>query len=164
MQHTVPGADVETAMRQYRAHHPSVMRAGTRLLPGVAETLAALHAAGLRLAVCSNKPRPFTHALLDYLQIAPLFAITVGPEDAPRPKPAPDMLRLALTRLGVPAAAALYVGDMTVDIETARAADVTVWSVPTGSDDRATLRAANPDRLLDDFRDLCELVTSEPKR
>ena len=97
---------VETAVREYRAHHPSVMRSGTRLLPGVAETLTALHAAGLRLAVCSNKPRPFTHALLEYLHIAPLFAAVVGPEDAPRPKPAPDMLRLALARLGVPAAAA----------------------------------------------------------
>jgi phosphoglycolate phosphatase len=163
MEHTVPGVEVETAVRQYRAHHPGVMRSGTRLLPGVAETLAALHAGGLRLAVCSNKPRPFTHALLDYLQLAPLFAVTVGPEDAPRPKPAPDMLRLALTRLGVPAAAALYVGDMTVDIETARAAGVAVWSVPTGSDDRASLRAAGPDRLLDDFGDLRELVTNRRK-
>ena len=42
------------------------------------------------------------------------------------------MLVAALRRLGVSAAESLYVGDMTVDIETARAAGVKVWVVPTG--------------------------------
>src|SRR5262249_40841613 len=112
LRHTVPGADVPAAVAAYRAHHPSVMRAGTRLFPGAGATLAALKEAGLRLAVCSNKPVAFTRGLLDHLRLAPLFDVVVGPEDAPRPKPAPDMLRLALDRLGVPASAALYVGDM----------------------------------------------------
>jgi phosphoglycolate phosphatase len=157
IQHTVPGAG-DADVEAYRAHHPSVMRSGTRLLPGVAETLSVLHRAGLRLGVCSNKPKPFTKELLVYFDLAPLFMAAVGPEDAPRPKPAPDMLRAALTVLSVRPPAALYVGDMTVDIETARAAGVAVWVVPTGSNDRATLEAAHPDRLLADFRDLQSLT------
>jgi phosphoglycolate phosphatase-like HAD superfamily hydrolase len=47
---------------------------------------------------------------------------------------------------------------MVVDIETARAAGVTVWVIPTGSDTQATLVAARPDRLLQDFRELAELI------
>jgi phosphoglycolate phosphatase len=155
---TVPQADVQAAVRMYRAHHPSVMRSGTRVLPGVEDTLAALYNSGLRLGVCSNKPGPFTRGLLDYLRLSSVIEAVIGPEDAPRPKPAPDMLLVTLQRLGVTPSSALYVGDMVVDIETARAAGVTVWVVPTGSEERDVLAAAKPDRLLPGFVELLRLV------
>jgi 2-phosphoglycolate phosphatase len=164
LEHTVPGTDVDTDLAQYRAHHPSVLRSGTRLLPGVADTLATLHGAGIRLAVCTNKPGRFTRELLDYLQLSSSFAAVIGPEDAPRIKPAPDMLLAALARLGVPAPSALYVGDMTVDIQTARAAGVAVWCVATGSDDGASLQAAKPDRLLRSFREITSFCKQAPER
>ncbi len=159
LNHTVPGADPAEAEARYRAHHPSVMRDGTRLLPGAAEAVAAVKRLGLLAAVCSNKPGPFTRELLEHLGLAPHFDAVLGPEDVARPKPAPDMLLAALGRLGVRAGEALYVGDMTVDVETARAAGVAVWVVTTGSDDRAALEAARPDRLLDDLRALPESLS-----
>jgi phosphoglycolate phosphatase len=154
MKETVPGCDVATALARYRAHHPSVMRTGTRLLPGAAETLEALRQAGLRLAICSNKPRRYTVELVDYLGLTGRVDAILGPEDVPRPKPAPDMLLKALHQFGVPPAEALYVGDMAIDVQVARAAGVAVCVVPTGSDDRASLEAAGPDRLLDGLGDL----------
>jgi phosphoglycolate phosphatase len=154
LEHTVPGADLENDLARYRAHHPSVMVSRTRLLPGAAEAVAALKQLGLRIGVCSNKPVAFTRSLLDSLNLAPYLDEVLGPEDVARPKPAPDMLREALTRLGITADEALYVGDMTVDIETARQAGVRVWIVPTGSDELATLVRAGPDRLLRDLHDL----------
>src|SRR5438552_9288539 len=51
LEHTVPGTNLENDLALYRAHHPSVLRSGTHLLPGVAETLEALKKAALRLAV-----------------------------------------------------------------------------------------------------------------
>jgi 2-phosphoglycolate phosphatase len=154
LEHTVPGADLDKDAALYRAHHPSVLRSGTRLLPGVAETLGALKKSGLHLAVCSNKPRDFTRQLLDYLNLASTIEVVIGPEDAARIKPAPDMLLAALKQLHVAPTEALYVGDMVVDIQTARAAGVTVWVIPTGSDERSVLEAANPDCVLQDFRKL----------
>jgi phosphoglycolate phosphatase-like HAD superfamily hydrolase len=46
------------------------------------------------------------------------------------------------------------VGDMVVDIKTARAAKVSVWVIPTGSDDRSALAGAEPDRLMDSLDEL----------
>jgi phosphoglycolate phosphatase len=158
VEHTVPGGDVAADMALYRAHHPSVMRAGTRLLPGAADALAAVKANGRRAAVCSNKPRAFTRDLLQYLGQATNIDFVLGPEDVARPKPAPDMLVLALRRLDLVAAQALYVGDMGVDVQTARAAGVAVWVVPTGSDSRDVLERAGPDRLLRDLEELAELL------
>jgi len=146
--HTVPGGDLTQDLACYRAHHPSVMTTHTHLLPGARELITSLHRAGKKLGLCSNKPRLFSEGILKHLEIAPYFSVVLGPEDVALPKPAPDMLCLALERLHVHRVNALYVGDMTVDIQTARAAGVCVWIVPTGSDERAVLEAERPDRLL----------------
>jgi 2-phosphoglycolate phosphatase len=152
--HTVPGYRPDVDVARYREHHPTVMFAGTALLPGAAETLARLHQAGKRLGLCSNKPRLFSARLLEHLGLAAFFEVVLGPEDVARPKPAPDMLRTALARLALPANRVLYVGDMTVDVETARAASVAVWVVPTGSDERSALESARPHRILDGLHEL----------
>jgi phosphoglycolate phosphatase len=159
----LPGSDVERNVALYRAHHGFVMRAHTRLMPEAREALTALKRGGRRLAVCSNKNVEFTRALLDSLSVAAFFDVVLGPGDVPRPKPAPDMLLDALRRLGAVPGEALYVGDMDVDVQTARAAGVAVWVVPTGSADRATLEAARPDRILDGLGELARMATDSPR-
>jgi phosphoglycolate phosphatase len=153
LKETVPPADTEADTLLYRSHYASVMKDGTVLLPGARETLEVLQAEGVKLVVCSNKPGPFTRELLEHLGLLRFLDAVFGPENVPRPKPAPDMLVAALRRQRVEAGDALYVGDMTVDIQTARAAGVPVWVVVTGSDTSALLQEAQPDRLLDDLED-----------
>ena len=154
LSHTVPQYRPEIDLPRYREHHPSVMLEKTSLLPGAAEVLPALHQAGKQLGLCSNKLRVFSAELLRHLGIADYIEVVLGPEDVGRPKPAPDMLLTALKRLQLPAERVLYIGDMTVDIETARAAGVDVWVVTSGSDDRETLAAGRPDRLLESLREV----------
>ena len=152
--HTVPAGILLENLEDYKAHHPSVVNALTTLLPGAAELLRLLDRAGKKIALCSNKPRKFSVAILEHFELYPYFDAVLGPENVPLPKPAPDMVRVALERLDVDCEKALYVGDMTVDIQTARAAGTHVWVVPTGSEERAALECAEPDRLLDDLREL----------
>jgi phosphoglycolate phosphatase len=151
---TVGVGDMAANVSAYRAHHPTVYHTLTTLLPGAKETLAGLHARGVKLGICSNKPVAFTHALTAYLGLSPYLSVVLGPEDVGRHKPAPDMLLTALERLEVASHDALYVGDMTVDIETARAAGVRVWVVPTGSDSIEALDRAKPDRRLNNLLDI----------
>ena len=156
--HTVPGGVLADDIARYRAHHPSVMMPLTSLLPGAAALVHALHRRGKKVGLCSNKPRFFSQRLLKHLALADLFAVVVGPEDVPRPKPAPDMLLLAVERLGFLKPQVLYIGDMTVDIQTARSAGVAVWVVPTGTEDRRVLANAQPDRLLADLQELADEI------
>jgi len=154
----LPGTDPDRNAALYQAHHGSVIRGHSHLLPGARAALEALKRTGRLLAVCSNKNVAFTRLLLDGLGIAAFFDVVLGPDDVPHLKPAPDMLLEALRRLGVGPDEALYVGDMDVDVQTARAAGVRVWVVPTGSTDRSTLEAARPDRILAGLGELAQSV------
>ncbi len=160
MENLVPTAPPEAAVAAYRDHHPSVMVAGTRLFPGVLATLENLHARGLRLAVCSNKRTEFTKALVRDLHLGHLFAEVLGPDDVGVPKPDPAMLIEAMRRLTVTVADTVYVGDMTIDIEVARAAGVPVWVVLGGASNQEALEASRPDRLLKEFSEIANLIPS----
>jgi phosphoglycolate phosphatase len=148
MNDVVPGGDPEQNATIYREHHPQVMYSHTRLLEGVHETLHHLRAKGIKMAVCSNKPAQITRDLVAALELDTLFDATFGPEDAGKPKPDPAMVQLAMRTLGATADETLFVGDMPIDIETARNAGVPVWVLPTGSSDREALEAANPDQIF----------------
>lgn len=155
---TVGVGTTEENVAAYCAHHPTVLREGTRLLPGAAESLATLSQRGYRLGICSNKPVAFTRELVRILGVDSYLCLLLGPEDVGRPKPAPDMLLAALPRMGLAAHQVLYIGDMVVDIETARAAGLCVWVVATGSDSADKLDGAKPDRRLTGLADLPGLL------
>ncbi|MFO0879243.1 MAG: HAD family hydrolase [Gemmataceae bacterium] len=155
---TVGPTDLDASVAAYRQHHPGVLRELTVLLPGAREMLQQLHTRGYKLGICSNKPVEFTRALVDHLGIGTWLTVVLGPEDVGRHKPAPDMLLAAMERLHVSPSETLYIGDMTVDIESARAADVAVWVVPTGSDTVEALDAAHPDRRLASLHELPGLL------
>jgi phosphoglycolate phosphatase-like HAD superfamily hydrolase len=73
--------------------------------------------------------------------------------EAPRPKPAPDPLLVALRHMDVAPAAAAYVGDSPEDVQMARAAGAYVVGVPGGFPNRSALVAATPDFLADSLSD-----------
>ena len=148
---TVPVGDPAENANAYREHHPGVMATGTRLLPGSVELLEAISTAGYPIVLTSNKPRLYSAELLAILGIAHHFTAVLGPEDVTHPKPAPDMLLAALECTVRLADQAIYIGDMTVDIATARGAGVPIWIVCTGAQSRDVLEAERPDALFDDL-------------
>ena len=159
LEQLVPNAPTDEAVARYRSHHATVMNSLTRLMPGVAETIPELHRRGLRLAVCSNKRVEFTRELVSALGLGPYFTVVLGPDDVGgRAKPDPAMLLEGLTRLGGSAASAVYVGDMAVDVHTAKAAGIAVWLVPGGATGQESATAAGPDRVLTGFAELLELL------
>ncbi|HYF53499.1 MAG TPA: phosphoglycolate phosphatase [Salinarimonas sp.] len=104
----------------------------TRPYPGVPETLAALRARGLKLAVVTNKPEAATHAVLGDLALAPLLDAVVGGDTLPRRKPDPAPVREALRRLGVAPGRAAMVGDNHHDVRAGQAAGLPVIAVTYG--------------------------------
>jgi phosphoglycolate phosphatase len=154
----VPTADPAEAVAVYREHHADTMLSGTRLFPGVADTLRELVRRGYRMGVCSNKRPDFTRRLVSDLGLGAELPVVLGPGDRVPPKPDPAMLHEAAQQLGCPAADCVYVGDMAVDVAAGRAAGMPVWLIPGGAGDPAEAVAAGPDRLLTTFPDLLPLL------
>lgn len=135
---------------RYKVNAPKL----TRLMPGAELVVAELWRRGVRLSVASNKPAVFSRQLLAGFGLAELFAFVGGPDLGYPEKPDPAMVLAALEAMGRPASETLYVGDMTVDVETARAAGLAVAVVPLGSSTREELEAARPDHVLPALADV----------
>lgn len=94
--------------------------------PGTVEALERLRTAGVRLAVISNSDGRAA-AALEAGGLLEQFEFVIDSGEVGVEKPDPRIFRIALERMGVSAAEALYVGDLyEVDVVGARAAGLDV--------------------------------------
>ena len=133
--HWFPPEQVDAAVRIYRAHYLTLLRPLTRLLPGAAETLAAVRAVGARAVVITAKAELPARLSLESVGLTPdeIIADAHGPEKA-----------MVLKELG----AAVYVGDTPADMAAAAMAGAHAVGVATGSFGAAELRAAGAADVL----------------
>jgi phosphoglycolate phosphatase len=126
----VVGADLAEVAGHYLAEYRSRPVVDSTLFSGVQDTLAALHDAGVPMAVCTNKPEAIARQVLEGLSLAPYFPVVVGGDRIERSKPHPDHLWLAVAELGADTATSVLVGDSPVDEQCAGAASVAFLAVP----------------------------------
>jgi phosphoglycolate phosphatase len=124
--------DPSQEIAEFRARHAVAATPADLAFPGVAQALADLTAAGITLAICSNKPQALCDKILNDLGLARHFASIVGARPNLPRKPAPDGAFLAMAELSADPAVTLYVGDSSVDVATARAAGLPVMLVNWG--------------------------------
>lgn len=136
----------------YREH----MLDSTRLYPGVREALDELRAAGLPLAVLTNKPVRFSVQMLDGLGLGQHFFRVYGGNSFPEKKPDPTGLNALIAEAGCDRNRTVMVGDSAVDVQTARNAGVQACGVRWGFQPE-TFVASPPDFLIDDMRELTAL-------
>jgi 2-phosphoglycolate phosphatase len=157
LQDLAPGVPAEAAVKLFRDHYETVFLDGTRLIEGASEAISVLAARGVRLAVASNKPKRFTGRIVRGLGLSPPVEFVIGPGPAVPPKPEPVMLRAACERLGESASDCLYVGDMPLDVESARRAGLDHVLVAGGAHSAARLRSIPGARVLDHISELSEV-------
>jgi phosphoglycolate phosphatase len=138
--------------------HWYAARCGTRsrLYPQVRETLAALRQRGTRLAIVTNKETRYTDRVLAAHDLQAAFDSVVCGDTLSTRKPDPAGVLACLRQFGVPPERALFVGDSSIDVATARHAGVPVWLLPYGYNMGQTVESASPDRVITDLSALLE--------
>ncbi len=128
-------------------------RCGTRshLYPKVRESLEALRAAGVKLAVVTNKEGRYTQTVLDVHGLTPLFDRVISGDTLPVKKPDPAAVDDCVQRFGVARERTLFVGDSSIDVATARNAGIAVWALPYGYNMGQPIEACGPDRVIPDL-------------
>ncbi len=150
-------AHADEGARVFREHYATVFAEGTAPLPGALDTVRELSARGYRLSVASNKLARFGRPILERLGLAALLDAVEGPDTAGATKPDPAMISRCLIAMRVEREEAIYVGDMVLDVETAKRAGVRVLLVPGGSSSPSDL-ALTGAPLLASLPDLLRLL------
>ncbi|MGE5503870.1 MAG: HAD family hydrolase [Actinomycetota bacterium] len=110
----------EEARDVFSAAFESIHLSHLAPLPGAAAMLERLHAAGVYLAVVSNKRGGFLRTEADRLGWTRLFGSLVGANDAHADKPAPAPVHMALQGSGIDAGEQVwFVGDSPIDMHCA---------------------------------------------
>jgi phosphoglycolate phosphatase len=152
-------ADIfETALVHYQRHYVAINGQHSAVFPGVAEGLAGLRAAGLRLACLTNKPNDFARPLLALKGLDGFFDHAFGGDAFARKKPDPLPLLATCRALGTEPARTLMIGDSQNDADAARAAGCPVVLVSYGYNHGQPAAAARPDAVVDSIAELPALL------
>jgi pyrophosphatase PpaX len=136
----------------YRAHNEP-LHDRLELFAGMDDVLLRLKEEGRKLGLVSAKRRTTVELAFAATEIGHLFDVVVGGDEAPRQKPAPDTLLVALERLDAAPADAVYVGDSPFDMAAAKAGGLHAIGVTWGGvHDRLLLREA--DEIVETPREL----------
>lgn len=92
--------------------------------PEAGPCLRAVRGSGRKIAVVTNTMTPLAHEILRAARLHELVDFVACADQVPRAKPAPDLVRHALEKLGVAAAESWMTGDSRFDREAARGAGV----------------------------------------
>lgn len=160
----VPGGqereDFEEIFACFQNFYTSHCRIKTKPYPGILELLEVLWEKGYGIGIVSNKNDKAVEELNDIF-FSKYISVAIGQNDQLRPKPAPDTVDMALTRLKCTRDRALYVGDSDVDKATADNCGMDCVSVTWGFRDRELLEGLCAAAMIDEPGQLLDYLEEE---
>ncbi|WP_422648001.1 phosphoglycolate phosphatase [Cupriavidus sp. H18C1] len=148
------------ALALYNREYLRINGQFSALYPGVEAGLAALKAAGLRLACVTNKPHDFTAPLLDKSGLAPYFELVYGGDAFPFRKPDPLPLLKVCEAFRLEPAQMVAIGDSENDAMAARAAGIGVLLVPYGYNHGNPVQGVDADGIVGSLVKAAEVLTA----
>lgn len=124
---------ISNYVKEYVKTADGCMTDNTVLFPETAEVLETLKENGVKLGIVSTKYRYRIKEVLDREFEGELIDVIVGGEDVTTHKPSPEGLLLAIEKLNSKPDNCLYIGDSTIDAETAQVAGVDFYGVLNGA-------------------------------
>jgi phosphoglycolate phosphatase len=149
--------ELEALLREFLEFYTAHAADNTRPLPHAEAVLTELYPIW-PLALCTNKPRRTTDAVVEELALGRFFRMVVAGDDLPKKKPEPEPVLTIAEQLGVAPESLVMVGDGPQDVLAGRRAGARTVGLEGGLQDRARLLAARPDAMLESLADLPALL------
>jgi HAD superfamily hydrolase (TIGR01509 family) len=121
--------------------YSGMLRNQTRVLPGVTDTLKALHGR-MRMAVVTSSQRQHFNVMHSNIGLTKYFEFVLAREDCGKSKPNPEPYQLALERLGIKAESCVAVEDSERGLAAARAAGLRCIVIPNEFTRKCTFSGA----------------------
>ena len=123
--------DTEALYRSYQERYLPRLRASAVPTPGFATLVKALKEAGVPIGLASSSSLAEIDVVVHALRLGPMLAAIASADEVGQPKPAPDVYRLAIERLGTGPDGVLAIEDSAAGVAAANAADVVCVGVRT---------------------------------
>lgn len=146
-------ASIDDVMPGFLEHYAETALDGVAY-EGVVDTLKALHAQGVKLAVCTNKNEEFVRPLLEVRGMLPYIDSIVGGNTLPERKPSGVPLKHLADEAQVPIERSLMVGDSESDALAAKDAGMDLVMVSYGYRKSLDLHAVGAVAVIDRMSDL----------
>ena len=140
--------EADTAVALYRERYAKTGLYESRIYPGVAQLLKALHRQGAYVAIASAKPQIFLERLSEYYGFDDALDAIVGIGEKRHSADKRDLILRALPE-GADASRFCMVGDRRFDIEAAKALGLTAIGADYGYSLPGELTAAGADAVFD---------------
>ena len=130
--------DVMLYIDAYKEHYRKIACDKTVLLPQAREAIL-LASKNATLGVVTTKTAKYSIELLEYMGLMDYFDVLIGREDVEHPKPHPEPIIKALSKLQSVTTEHWMIGDTPMDIEAAKAAGINSVAVTCGYADKKLL-------------------------
>ena len=140
---------IESLVSLFKKDYDQSWQSGTKPYPGITNLLNDLQRAGYAMAVLSNKTHDFTVAMVAGLFPNIHFGKVLGQREGVPQKPHPAGAFQIAQAAGYSPENCVFIGDSTVDLETARNADMPAIAVLWGYHDSGKLLAAGAEHLVE---------------
>lgn len=137
--------------KEYVKEADTYMTVNTFFFPETVTVLKTLKSQGAQIGIISTKFRFRIREMVDQHFPKDFFDIIIGGEDVKQAKPDPQGIKKALRQLHRRKSETLYIGDSTVDAETAQAAKVDFVGVLNGMTTREELMVYPHRQILDNL-------------
>lgn len=128
------------------------------LFPHVRETMEALRAKGIRMAIASSRTSASLHGFIREMDLSEMVGMVVGSDEVEHHKPDPEPVNVILSALNIKAEETIVVGDMPVDIVMGIAAGTHTCAVTYGNASAEELAACGSEFLIQDMAELLNLL------
>lgn len=152
------GRELDAVYEEFKIKYDEIKLDHARAYPGMQEAVSKLKADGITLVVCTNKPDAAAKGMISALFPANSFDIVRGALDSIPKKPDPSAAREILASLGISPSDCLWVGDSSVDIETAHNLGCSSIGVSWGFRPAESLEQAGADVIINKPVDILKIL------
>lgn len=149
--------ELSAVLAEFSAYYDAHKADKTAAYAGVPQAVAALKAAGVTVAVLSNKADALAGPVVENYYPGVFRAVQGALPGVPT-KPDPTLLNRLMEKLGAKRETALFVGDSSVDIRTGKNGGLTTCGVLWGFRSRRELEEAGADHIVETPAQLTGLI------
>jgi len=150
--------DLTQALSIYRKHHEKSLIRKSKVFSGVFKVLDFLKRNNIKVAVASNRPTKFSLILIRHLGLDKYLDYVLCADKIKQIKPNPYLLNKIISHFKVLPYQALYVGDMAIDAQAGKNAQIKTIIVTTGSNTYKEVFKEKPFKIIRKITELLRII------